>query len=56
MVTPSSWTLSGNSDWLTPDDTTDGRPLASSSPRTMLASTADCVLKMTTSGAFIPPA
>ena len=31
----------------TSDETTDGMPCASSSPRTMLASTSDCVRKMT---------
>src|SRR5437667_5571553 len=45
-TSPRSVTDSGNC--ATPDAATDGMPFASSSPRTMLASTSDCVRKMTT--------
>src|SRR5215472_16688721 len=47
-TSPSSATFNGNTLCGTSDATTEGMPLASSSPRTMLASTSDCVLKMTT--------
>src|SRR5215467_681302 len=59
-TSPSSATFSGNTLCGTSDATTQGMPLASSSPRTMLASTSDCVRKITTRSAnlqspFLPP-
>ena len=50
-TSPSSLTFSGNTECATEDDSTDMTPCASSRPRTMLASTSDCVRKMTTSSA-----
>src|SRR6266853_5040246 len=46
-TSPRSDTFSRKTSWVTSDETTDRMPLASSSPRTMLASTSDCVRKMT---------
>src|SRR6476661_1459843 len=49
---PSSLTLIGNTDVGSAEDMIDGRPWASRRPRTIAASTADCVRKMTTGSAM----
>src|SRR5262245_42335223 len=47
-TSPSSFTESGKTECVTRDDTIDMTPFASSSARTMLASTSDCVRKIVT--------
>src|SRR6185503_20540676 len=47
-TSPSPLTVSGKILCGTSEATTEGTPFASSRPRTMLASTSDCVRKMTT--------
>src|SRR5262249_46404743 len=47
-TSPSSFTLSGNTEWVTADETIDRRSCASSRPRTIVASTSEWVRKITT--------
>src|SRR3954464_1290495 len=51
-TSPSSATFNGNTLCGTSEATAEGMPFASSSPRTMLASTSECVRKITTRSAM----